>query len=36
MALVGSAVIGPRAGRFERGKPVPVGGHTVPVSVTLC
>lgn len=31
MALVGSAVIGPRSGRFERGKPVPIGGHTVPV-----
>lgn len=31
MALVGSAAIGPRSGRFERGKPVPIGGHTVPV-----
>ncbi|XP_028412173.1 putative ammonium transporter 1 [Dendronephthya gigantea] len=32
MALVGSAVIGPRCGRFERGKPVPIGGHTVPLA----
>lgn len=36
MALVGSAVIGPRSGRFERGKPVPIGGHTVPVRNNSC
>ncbi len=35
MALVGSAVIGPRTGRFERGKPVPIGGHTVPVRIYI-
>ena len=31
-ALVGAAILGPRIGRFQDGKPVMIQGHTVPVS----
>ncbi|XP_077994370.1 putative ammonium transporter 1 [Glandiceps talaboti] len=30
-ALVGAAILGPRIGRFENGKPVNISGHTVPL-----
>ncbi len=31
-ALVGCVLMGPRVGRFKKGKPVPMPGHSVPLS----
>lgn len=36
-ALIGAACVGPRIGRFDdKGKPVTIEGHTVPVFYVIC
>ena len=36
-AFIGALMLGPRIGRFDaNGKPVPIPGHSVPVSLKLC